>query len=566
MMQPRPLRSGDFVEVRSFAEIAATLDPRGELDGLPFMPEMFPFCGRRFEVWKRADKTCDESSGGAIRRVRNVVHLKELRCGGEAHGGCDAGCLLFWKEQWLKPVASLQQTGASLSAQAKSENHVTQDWSAFVRSAIERAARPPERAEDGSELYSCQTTEIRRFSEPLRWWDFRQYFRDLRSRNVSLRQFAGGIFIGIFNKIQDLRGGRSFAAVAGVHTRTPQAALGLAPGDFVRIKSRSEIVSTLDNRGRNRGLKFRPVMIPYCGKQYRVLRQVNRIIDPRSRKMISFRESCVILDGVICAGEMRRFCPRASYTYWRDIWLNKLPGPGATPAHQPAPSHLFPAAVDLQANAGRLLRSVGRRFLSRTLVYQHTGAKTEPGPFVSIPDATWQLADTENILQLFQDDPGRRDLFLRFVHFGYLGVLLVRKQEWIAYGWVSRPHRGRPPHLPPWAEDLGAYWIFHCHTKAAFRGRGIYRGLLSHIVALAPQNGLGPVCIDTLPDNHASRSVILAAGFSPRGVATTAKLWLPGFTSIPLAGSWSPDAPHPSASFDNRSTVPAPAATLTPRY
>lgn len=74
--------------MRSFREIAATLDPRGELEGLPFMPEMLAFCGKRSEVWN-ADKTCGESSGGSIRRVRNVVHLKELRCGGEAHGGCE---------------------------------------------------------------------------------------------------------------------------------------------------------------------------------------------------------------------------------------------------------------------------------------------------------------------------------------------------------------------------------------------------------------------------------------------------------------------------------------------
>lgn len=58
------LRVGEVVEVRSEEEILATLDERGELDGLPFMPEMLQFCGRRFGVDKRAMKLCDTISGG----------------------------------------------------------------------------------------------------------------------------------------------------------------------------------------------------------------------------------------------------------------------------------------------------------------------------------------------------------------------------------------------------------------------------------------------------------------------------------------------------------------------
>ena len=36
-------------------------------------------------------------------RMRNAVHLEE-RCDGQAHGGCQAGCLVYWKEAWLKRV------------------------------------------------------------------------------------------------------------------------------------------------------------------------------------------------------------------------------------------------------------------------------------------------------------------------------------------------------------------------------------------------------------------------------------------------------------------------------
>ena len=53
------LHAGDWVEVRSKDEILRTLDKQGRLDGMPFMPQMFQYCGKRFEVYKRAHKTCD---------------------------------------------------------------------------------------------------------------------------------------------------------------------------------------------------------------------------------------------------------------------------------------------------------------------------------------------------------------------------------------------------------------------------------------------------------------------------------------------------------------------------
>jgi hypothetical protein len=38
-------RAGDWVEVRSKEEILRTLDKSARLDGLPFMPQMFNYCG-----------------------------------------------------------------------------------------------------------------------------------------------------------------------------------------------------------------------------------------------------------------------------------------------------------------------------------------------------------------------------------------------------------------------------------------------------------------------------------------------------------------------------------------
>src|SRR6476469_1762493 len=94
-------RAGEMVEVRSKEEILATLDKNACVDGLPLMPEMLQFCGRRFRVRAVAHKTCDTIHKSGSRRLSSSVHLDDLRCDGCAHGGCEAECTLFWKDVWL---------------------------------------------------------------------------------------------------------------------------------------------------------------------------------------------------------------------------------------------------------------------------------------------------------------------------------------------------------------------------------------------------------------------------------------------------------------------------------
>ena len=125
------LRVGDWVEVRSKDDILGTLDPNGELDGMPFMPEMFAFCGKKFQVYKRAHKTCDTVFPVRGRRVANSVHL-DTRCDGSAHDGCQATCLLFWRLEWLKPLGSnasenkqISRKDSSIPAAACTESNLS---------------------------------------------------------------------------------------------------------------------------------------------------------------------------------------------------------------------------------------------------------------------------------------------------------------------------------------------------------------------------------------------------------------------------------------------------------
>ena len=322
------LRVGDRVAVRSVEEILASLDERGALDALPFMPEMLKFSGQRFTVFKRADKVNDIVERSGLRRMENAVLLEEVRCDGMAHGACQALCQILWKEAWLKraPANEQPQSGAGVGGSSR------------VEDLLMDAARRP--APNGEPVFSCQATEIRKASSYLAWWDPRQHVRDLRSGNVGLaemmRAFCFWLFtlllrvrghrvwIALYEALQRLRGGDPFPLRQGKLTRTPSELLHLRPGEVVEVKSYDEILATLDAGNRNRGLAFDREMIKYCGGRFEVLSRVGRLVDPKSGRMLTLTNDCITLKGVTTKGDYHRFYPQNVYPFWREIWLRRI--------------------------------------------------------------------------------------------------------------------------------------------------------------------------------------------------------------------------------------------------
>ncbi len=336
----KQLSVGDWVEVRSKAEILRTLDKDGKIDGLPFMPELFAYCGKRFRVFKRAHKTCDTVNDYKGRKMKDAVHLDDLRCDGSAHGGCQAGCLIFWKLEWLKPVAD----GTSPAAASNGE---TSSARAGCTEADVMAAIQP----GGGPNYACQATLLPAATEPLPWWSPGQYVEDLTSGNIGLLRWCRGMFymgykglanagIGVgramlwtYDSTAKLRGGFPYPRRKGVipfGQRTPGAELNLKEGEWVRVKSYPEILATLDDHNKNRGLYFDAEMVPHCGRTFKVLKSVTKIVNEKSGALQEFKTPCVILDGGVCEArysECRLFCPRAIFAYWREIWLERIPAP-----------------------------------------------------------------------------------------------------------------------------------------------------------------------------------------------------------------------------------------------
>jgi len=320
------LKPGDVVEVRSPAEILSTLDGDASMDSMPFMPEMLRHSGRRFTVSRRVEKICDTVSGGPpnSRRMRDTVLLDDLRCDGSGHGGCQAGCRVYWKEAWLRRVDPATEP----------EPPQTDGRGELEELALRgtRATRQVDGAPAG--VYRCQATEGLRATEPLKSYDLRQYIRELTSGNVRLLRLLRVAARSLSDLVR--RWLRMFPDPPLKNGGVPVPArpqLSLKPGDVVEVRSPDEIAPTIDDNGRTRGLSFDREMLPFCGGRYRVRDRVEKIIDERTGQMIEISSDCLILDGVVCSGECstgRWFCPRAIYPYWREAWLRRVDEEGNT--------------------------------------------------------------------------------------------------------------------------------------------------------------------------------------------------------------------------------------------
>jgi len=315
------LRTGDRVEVRSAVEILKTLDQDGTLEGLPFMPEMLEHCGKRFKVLRRAEKTCVELPGGsyAIREFINndVVMLEGLRCPGTDHDGCQRMCLLFWKTAWLNcgdqvlahSVASEAQELAALKGKLKTKV--------------------------SADRYFCQSSQLSVATQTRRLRPMEilaKSWHDVRSGAAGTGEMLRLILVPLYRKIRDAVFGRP--RLLGNLKRTPAGDLHLKPGELVEIRGLEEMRHTLDTRGRNRGLVCDIELKKFCGRRYRVLSRLDRMISEATGEMRQV-EGTVILDGNTCmCARVLGGCPRLEFCYWREVWLRRVGSCGAEAAQE----------------------------------------------------------------------------------------------------------------------------------------------------------------------------------------------------------------------------------------
>ena len=106
--------------------------------------------------------------------MHDTVYLDDLRCDGSGHGGCQAGCLLYWKEAWLRRVEVHPGAAPCPTRLAR------------ARSALPRRDANGAGGTASEEVWRCQATEAFKASEPLKTSNLAQYWRELTNGNFGL--------------------------------------------------------------------------------------------------------------------------------------------------------------------------------------------------------------------------------------------------------------------------------------------------------------------------------------------------------------------------------------------
>jgi hypothetical protein len=342
-LRPKRFKAGDAVQLRPPADILATLDGEGRLDGLPFMPEMLAYFGGRYRVLARVERACDTiDPDGGVRRIPDAVLLDDLRCDGFAHGGCQAGCRMYWKEDWLEPVDESSPLAREL-------------WATELEELTRRVSRVTTGSDGGVPVYRCQATAMPEASVRVtRNETPRSFLDELRSSNVGPGRFLVALsrLFGesVAKRLHLMSRGLFMPYDKALREQSPPVT-EFRPGQLVRIRSKEQIARTLGPNGKNKGLWFDREMLPFCGRTARVLRRIDRFVDEASGKMVELKSDCYILEGVVCSGDRskgRRLCSRAIYPYWRSCWLepiSELATIGAPPTKVPDGSPKSPVAA-----------------------------------------------------------------------------------------------------------------------------------------------------------------------------------------------------------------------------
>jgi hypothetical protein len=107
------LKPGEYVRIKTQAEIEQTLHTDGKNRGLSFDPEeMAPYCGRIVKVHKSVTKIIDEPTGNMLHMKQPCIILEGVVCKAE-YAGCRLNCPReipsYWREFWLERFEEAQR-------------------------------------------------------------------------------------------------------------------------------------------------------------------------------------------------------------------------------------------------------------------------------------------------------------------------------------------------------------------------------------------------------------------------------------------------------------------------
>lgn len=102
------------------------------------------------------------------------------------------------------------------------------------------------------------------------------------------------------------------------------SSLNLRVGDAVKVRNLEEILPTLDKEGCLDSLPFMPEMLAYCGREFRVLKRIDKVNDTVDQTGLRRMHNAVILEGVRCEGGSHGGCQALCQIIWKEAWLSRV--------------------------------------------------------------------------------------------------------------------------------------------------------------------------------------------------------------------------------------------------
>jgi len=182
--------------------------------------------------------------------------------------------------------------------------------------------------------YFCQSTELLKATEAFPGMQklglIRIMLKGIRSGDLSVAESMRLVALWLWQRL--LRAAGADGWLRGASKRTPSESLGLKPGEVVRVKSRAQILETLDQKSCNRGMGICYEMTRCFGCEAEVRYRVDRLIDEMTGIMReltdtvalqNFRHNETLAEECLCYAQLGD-CPRGELMYWREIWLERV--------------------------------------------------------------------------------------------------------------------------------------------------------------------------------------------------------------------------------------------------
>jgi hypothetical protein len=288
-------KCGDVVRVLPREKIMETVNPPSDLEGSLVSSQLWDHCGRKLVISKVV--THFFRSDRMFKCLPTLYMLEGAVCGGEVasfHSHCDRNCSLLWSGKWLKKE-DYELGGSSAKREGKNPGLAG-------------------KRDDLSEAYRvCQLSHLHMFART-------SHLDDILERVRRLPGYTKRSVRALISRLVP-----QTAKPAETVNQVKSGDVCIAPGQLVKVKSRHQIESLLDESGKYKGCTFQPEMYDYCGKSCQVLKQVDYFYDEVKQKLCKCKD-LFILEGAYCTGRKRFYKDRCNlncYPFWHKDWLER---------------------------------------------------------------------------------------------------------------------------------------------------------------------------------------------------------------------------------------------------